>query len=145
MADESPEDNVHCLPGKQRHHPRGAAPQQIKQAKKNGGDAAQARRHDCQSSKDSGSRATATKRSSKVSFPYSAGKVVGSPSSRILPCERNKTRPQTSETSYMLCEVHSTPTSFVAAKSRMRDRISLALAGSREAVGSSNSSRRGRF
>src|SRR5689334_3633789 len=108
MADESPEHNVHSLPGEQRHHARGTAPQQIKQAKQNGGDAAQSGRHSRQPSKASGSRATVTKRSSSVSFPYSAGKVLGSPSSRILLCERNRTRPQTSETSYMLCEVQST-------------------------------------
>ena len=57
--------------------------------------------------------------SSRLSLPCSAGKVRGSPSSRILPRERNSTRSQTSSTSYMLCEVHSTPPSPCAANSRI--------------------------
>ena len=41
--------------------------------------------------------------------PCSAGNVFGSPSSRMRPCERNSTRSHTCSTSYMLCDVHSTP------------------------------------
>src|SRR5690606_12292978 len=42
--------------------------------------------------KVSGSRATVMNKSSSVDFPSAAGKVLGSPCSRIFPRERNSTR-----------------------------------------------------
>jgi len=94
-------------------------------------------------SKERGSRATVIKSSSSVFLPYSRGKIFGSPSSRILPCDKKRTRSQIASTSYMLCEVHSTPAEVWVTNSRILRRISRATAGSRDAVGSSNKRRCG--
>src|SRR5215475_208605 len=61
----------------------------------------------------------------------------------IFPCDRNSTRSQTSSTSYMLWDVHRTPQAPCDAIRRILARISCAVAGSRDAVGSSRSSRCG--
>ena len=100
--------NVDGHPGEQRRNARGAAAQQVELAQNHGGGAREAT-SGFPHSNDKGSRATVMNRSSSVSLPCSRGRLRGSPSSRIWPCDRNSTRSHTSSTSYMLWEVHSTP------------------------------------
>ena len=59
----------------------------------------------------------------------SRGSVFGSPSSTILPCERNSTRSQTASTSYMLWLVHSTPQCPLSTNSAIPARMSRAVDG----------------
>ena len=96
-------------------------------------------------SSESGSRATAMNSSSSVLLPCSPGSVFGLPSSSTRPCERNSTRSHTTSTSYMLCDVHNTLTRVSVVIARIFARTSLAVAGSRDAVGSSSNRSRGSF
>lgn len=92
-----------------------------------------------------GSRASAMNSSSRDVLPCSRGSVLGFPSSKSLPRERNSTRSQTSSTSCILWEVQRMPPDPRIANSRIFWRMSWAMAGSSDAVGSSRSNRCGSF
>src|SRR5688572_25443294 len=105
---EAPQKDIDHHPNEERQNPNGAALQEVKLTERNGEGPLEI--HALSSSNVSGSRATVMKSSSRLVLPCSAGSVFGFPSRRIFPCERNKTRSQTSVTSYILCEVQRTPT-----------------------------------
>ena len=139
-GDEAPQHDVDRDPGEHRQDALRAAAIEVEAG------AARWRRRASGSStpsRRSASCATATNRSSRLAAPCSRGRVFGSPSSRILPRDRNSTRSQTASTSYMLWLVHSTPQWPLSTKSAMPARMSRAVDGSIEAVGSSSSSSRG--
>src|SRR6185437_1643263 len=144
FAHESPQDHIDGNPGEEWHKAGCAAAVEIELAERDGGKAGEV--HDWSAPRSSrGSRATPMKSSSMVDLPYWAGSVRGSPSRMITPLERNMTREQTSSTSYILWEVQRTPVWVREAKARIVERMSRALAGSMEAVGSSRRRMLGRL